>query len=351
MEKLGLEFWKGKKVFVTGHTGFKGSWLCLLLNSLEANVIGCSDSIPTQPSLFESAGISQVVKDHRLDIGQSEELNSLIKKESPDILIHLAAQSLVKTSYADPLSTFQTNIMGTANVLQAAMHCDSLKTILMITTDKVYKVTAGVKAYTESNPLGGFDPYSASKSCAEIISESYYQSYLRNTPKKLFVLRSGNVIGGGDWAADRLIPDLINSLQTNTILNLRNPLAVRPWQHVLEPLFAYLLLIKKTYNSPGQFKQYNLGPAMKEHISVKDLVSKAIIHTEKKIEVRSSDSEYSETQNLYINSDRFRNEYRWNSVWTVDLSIQKTMYWYKMFSEGFSAMNLCLKQIEEYQNA
>lgn len=351
MEKLDLGFWRGKKVLVTGHTGFKGSWLCLILKSLEANIIGCSDSIPTQPSLFESAGISHLVKDHRLDIGRFEAVNNLLEAESPEILIHLAAQSLVKSSFKDPLATLQTNVMGTANVLQAARGCHSLKTILVISTDKVYKTSGGEKAFSEVDSLGGADPYSASKACAEIVSESYYEAYFRKTDKKLFVFRSGNVIGGGDWAADRLIPDLVASLKSKAILKLRNPQAVRPWQHVLEPLFAYLHLIEKTYARAGQFRQWNLGPTLDDHIDVKSLISKALFYSEEKIEIQYCESDFLETQNLYINSDRFRNEFQWSSNWSVNEAIEKTMQWYNKFAAGQSASELCLRQIEEYQNA
>ena len=257
------DFWPGKKVLITGHTGFKGSWLCLWLNKMGANVSGLSLNDPvSNPNMFSVLNIEKSVKDERGDISNYETCIRIVTKHEPEIVFHLAAQPLVKLSYSDPLKTYNTNILGTANILEAIRNCESVKTIVAITTDKCYENIEKEYAYVETDALGGFDPYSSSKACAEHIASAYYRSFFRKKGVGLATARAGNVIGGGDWALDRLIPDMIKSWSKNEKLFIRYPLATRPWQHVLEPLSGYLMLAEALWEEQEKFSgPWNFGPA------------------------------------------------------------------------------------------
>ena len=261
--EIRYNFWKNKKVLVTGHTGFKGSWLCLWLNKMGANVSGLSLNDPvSSPNMFSVLNIEKSVKDERGDISDYETCIRTVTKHEPEIVFHLAAQPLVKLSYLDPLKTYNTNILGTANILEAIRHCESVKTIVVITTDKCYENIEKEYAYVETDSLGGFDPYSSSKACAEHIASAYYRSFFRKKGVGLGTVRVGNVIGGGDWAMDRLIPDMIKSWSKNEKLFIRYPLATRPWQHVLEPLSGYLMLAEALWEEQERFSgPWNFGPA------------------------------------------------------------------------------------------
>ena len=258
------KFWKNKTIFLTGHTGFKGSWLALWLHDMGSDVVGYSLEPPTQPSLFEQASIESIIKtSHIGDICDKKHLTQCLKESEADIVIHMAAQPLVLQSYEDPLESYQTNVIGTANVFEAIRQTPSVKAVVNITTDKCYENKEWLWGYRENEAMGGHDPYSSSKACAELVTSTYQKCFFNDTsPVCLASVRAGNVIGGGDWAQDRLVPDFLKAIEENKELTIRNPNAIRPWQHVLEPLAGYLLLAEKLYGKEG--KRYvggwNFGP-------------------------------------------------------------------------------------------
>lgn len=260
------DFWKSRRVLVTGHTGFKGSWLCLWLKSKEAHVIGYSLEPPTQPSLFEMAHVAHGMPSVLGDVRDLEHLHRVIAEHQPEIVFHMAAQSLVRRSYANPLETFSTNILGTVNVLEAVRHSCTVKVLVNVTSDKCYENREWLWGYRESEPMGGRDPYSSSKGCAELVTEAYRRSYFSNGNNlghcvSVATARAGNVIGGGDWASDRLIPDIIKAMLDGRPVVIRNPNAVRPWQHVLEPLHGYLMLAESLWENGNKFAgAWNFGP-------------------------------------------------------------------------------------------
>jgi CDP-glucose 4,6-dehydratase len=257
-------FWRGRRVLLTGHTGFKGAWLSFWLSELGAQVHGLSVDVPTQPSLYEQAGLAErLASDVRMDIRDQARLGDHVAALDPEVVLHLAAQPLVRASYARPLETFETNVMGTAYLLEAARRAPSLRSLLVVTTDKCYDNHEWVHPYRESDPLGGHDPYSASKACAELVAASWRDSFGAALPFRIATARAGNVIGGGDWAQDRLVPDCIRAFQQSRTVVLRRPDAVRPWQHVLEPLCGYLLLAQRLAGAEGGSfaRAYNFGPA------------------------------------------------------------------------------------------
>ena len=285
MENLALErvgavaltpeasFWTGRRVLVTGHTGFKGSWLLTLLDSLNAQVTGLSLAPDTTPSMFETVGGASLCDHHIADIRDVAAVETIVTRAEPEILLHLAAQPLVRASYADPIGTYQTNVMGTAHVLEACRKTPSVRTIVSVTTDKCYANDGRAEGYREDAPLGGHDPYSNSKACAELVSACWRDSFLGEQGTGLATARAGNVIGGGDWSADRLVPDAIRAFSTGRTLEIRNPDAVRPWQHVLEPLTGYLLLAQALTTDPARFARgWNFGPAPADMASVRDVI-------------------------------------------------------------------------------
>ena len=265
MKNPNPSFWQNKRVLVTGQSGFKGSWMVIWLQQMGAKVCGVSLPPQTAPNLFTLASIEALCEEsHFCDIRDAKHLENTMAAFQPDIVFHLAAQALVRASYADPLDTFATNVMGTAHLLEAIRLISDVKVALMITTDKVYKNREWIWPYREEDPLGGHDPYSAGKAASEMVIESYYQSFLKHQDKAIASVRAGNVIGGGDWSADRLIPDAIRAWQNKQVLNIRNPEAIRPWQHVLEPLSGYLLLAEKLWQNPEKTGAYNFGPLSSE---------------------------------------------------------------------------------------
>ena len=272
-----------KKILITGHTGFKGSWLTLWLTKLGAKVIGYSLEPPTKPSLFEILNLKEKIVHIIGDIKDEEKLKNIFKKYKPDIVFHLAAQSLVRFSYKEPKLTYETNVMGTLNVLEAVREAKSVKVVIIVTSDKCYENKEWVYGYRENDPLGGHDPYSSSKACAELVVEAYRNSFFnpKNYGKThqvaLATVRAGNVIGGGDWQVDRLIPDCVKALSKGKPIKIRNPNAIRPWQHVLEPLSGYLLLVQKMWKEPTKYcEAWNFGPYEKDIATVKEIVEKVI---------------------------------------------------------------------------
>lgn len=345
--------YRGKRVFLTGHTGFKGSWLALWLTKLGAKVCGYSLEPNTNPSMFEALGIGNRITEsvigNLLDVGKLEQT---INSFDPDIVFHLAAQPLVRLSYSEPVLTYQTNVIGTLNVLEAARKCDSVKAFVNITTDKCYENKEINRGYKEDEPMGGYDMYSSSKGCVEIMSSSYRRSFLEG--KRGYAMataRAGNVIGGGDWALDRLIPDCIRSIYSNTDIEIRNPIAVRPWQHVLEPLSGYLLLGQKLLEEGEKYAEgFNFGPREESVLTVAD-VAKRVCETYGKGKVLVGEkSPLHEANLLMLNIEKAEKILGWTPAYTADKAICETVNWYKRFYDQPKNMyDFTMNQIAMYE--
>ncbi|OXM14115.1 CDP-glucose 4,6-dehydratase [Paenibacillus herberti] len=353
MSRVNHEFWAGKKVFLTGHTGFKGSWLAIWLNLMGAKVSGYSLSVPTEPSLFKIANIESFLQSSVLsNVTDLVSLQNAINQVKPDIVIHMAAQPLVRSSYQDPIATYQTNIMGTVNIMEAARNCGSASVILNVTTDKCYDNKEWHWGYRESDPLGGYDPYSSSKACSELITNAYRSSFFDELGIKVATARAGNVIGGGDWAEDRLIPDIVRSLTSGTEIQIRNPNSVRPWQHVLEPLSGYLVLCENLYNGDTYDQAWNFGPPDNDVKAVKLIVEKMLDlwtynHPGYSI---SMQAQHHEASLLKLDSSKARNELSWKSKWSLEKALSATMEWVLAVHEGVEAHLVCKRQIAEYES-
>ncbi|MCX7817502.1 MAG: CDP-glucose 4,6-dehydratase [Syntrophales bacterium] len=346
-------FWRKKRVLITGHTGFKGSWLTLWLTELGAMVSGIALPPITKPNLFEEANLSKKIESNICDIRDTRGLIELVHNIEPEIVFHLAAQALVRASYKDPLGTFQTNIMGSANLLEALRGTKSIRVVVMVTTDKVYCNKEWYYPYRENDPLGGFDPYSASKAASEIVIESYKNSYFSSRSIALATARAGNVIGGGDWAEDRLIPDAIKAWQAGQPLLVRNPEAIRPWQHVLEPLLGYIVLAQKLWDCPELSGPYNFGPATEEAIKVRDIVELCrLAYEEGEIIYRTDvDESPPEAGWLALETAKARNILGLRPHWRLPEAVERTMYWYKAHQQGADALNLCLDDIKAFEES
>ena len=346
----GTSFYRGKKVLLTGHTGFKGSWMVLWLHRLGAQVTGISLPPITVPNLFSLAGIEDHCESHFCDIRDSSDLARLIEQIKPEVVFHLAAQPLVRASYFEPIETFSTNVMGTVHVLDALRGPKSTQVAVMVTTDKVYRSKERSLPYAEDDALGGHDPYSASKAASEIVIASYRDAFLAEQGVAVASARAGNVIGGGDWSDDRLIPDAVRAWPEGQTLEVRRPDAIRPWQHVLEPLAGYLTLAEKLWQQPALAGAYNFGPETDQTATVRDVVEIA----------RKS---YGRGQVHYGNGSDGPHEAGWLALniaksthnlgihprWALTESIEKTMSWYRAQSEGKEARGLCRAQIAEYE--
>ena len=347
---------KGKKILITGHTGFKGSWLTLWLIKLGAKVIGYSLEPPTKPSLFEILNLKEKIVHIIGDIRDEEKLKNIFKKYKPEIVFHLAAQSLVRFSYKEPKLTYETNVMGTLNILEAIRETKSVRVVIIVTSDKCYENKEWVYGYRENDPLGGYDPYSSSKACAELVVEAYRNSFFN--PKNygkghqvaLATVRAGNVIGGGDWQVDRLIPDCVKALSKGKPIKIRNPNAIRPWQHVLEPLGGYLLLAQKMWEEPTKYcEAWNFGPYEKDIATVKEIVEKVInLWGKGKYEVES-DTQFHEAGLLRLDISKAMIKLGWYPKWNLDIALEKTIKWYKMFYKGKEDMlRYSLQEIKSY---
>ena len=330
------DFWRGRRVLLTGHTGFKGAWTALWLNRLGAQVTGISLPSATTPNLFTLAGIRAITDSHFCDIREPTTLATLINKAQPDIVFHLAAQALVHASYRDPLTTFATNIQGTANVLDALRAIDSVRAVVAVTSDKVYKNLEQPYPYRETDALGGHDPYSASKAAAEIVIASYRDSYLTNKGIGVASARAGNVIGGGDWSADRLIPDAIRAWNANQPLQIRRPQAIRPWQHVLEPVAG----------------AYNFGPHTHEAATVREVVQLAQgAYGMGQVSWGDGTEGPHEAGWLALEIAKARTVLGVQPRWSLVESVQRTMHWYRQQHEGVDARALCEADISAYETA
>ena len=345
-------YWSGKRALITGHTGFKGGWLTIWLNRMGCNVTGLSLAPVTQPTLFELASISGLCENYFCDIRDAHKLKSVFDQARPEIVFHLAAQALVRESYKDPLETFSTNTMGTANVLEAMRNCTSVKAAIMVTTDKVYRNLERLEPYKEQDGLGGQDPYSASKGASELIIDSYRKSYMTAQGINVASARAGNVIGGGDWAADRLIPDAIRDWSGKRSLNVRNPNSIRPWQHVLEPLRAYIILAQQLVANPELACAYNFGPDFEEAASVRQVIELAQRTWGDQSAVHWGHSELGmrEAGILRLDTSKSQDELGIRPVWSIDQAVERTVEWYKKQNQGADALYLCDCDINGFES-
>jgi CDP-glucose 4,6-dehydratase len=343
-------FWGGKRVLITGHTGFKGAWLALWLDRLGAKVVGIGLPPATAPSMASLAGIDELIDGRVTDIRDAGELMRQVRSASPEIILHLAAQALVRTSYSEPLLTFGTNVQGTANLLEAVRSTDTVRVVVAITTDKVYRNIEQFYPYRETDALGGHDPYSASKAAAEIVIASYRDAYLVGKGVALASARAGNVIGGGDWSEDRLIPDAVRAWSTGQPLAIRRPQAFRPWQHVLEPLAGYLRLAELLWTKPELAGAYNFGPPTQEAVSVRDVVHLA----------RQS---YGSGEVIWGEGEEGPHEAGWLALevakarhvlgveprWSLQTAVRRTMNWYRRQQDGSVVRELCAQDIADFE--
>lgn len=349
-------FWKRKRVFITGHTGFKGTWLSLWLKLLEAEVIGYSASIPTSPSLFELTRVATELTNIKGDVRDLNSLKTSIEKTNPDIVIHMAAQSLVRPSYKNPIETYSTNIMGTSNLLESVRNVKDIRGVVIVTSDKCYKNNEDGNEFQESDPMGGFDPYSSSKGCAELITSAYRCSFFNEKSYAehgvaLASVRAGNIIGGGDWAEDRLIPDVIRAFLGGNTVHIRNPKAIRPWQFVLEPLRGYLILAEKLYEFGSDYgKAWNFGPSASNMESVSQIVEKMaqMWGGAARWEYDRSPHPHEATV-LRLNSSVAKSELGWMNLMNIDQSLDWTTKWYMEYEKNSSNLrSVTEKQIREY---
>ncbi|MBK5929938.1 CDP-glucose 4,6-dehydratase [Halochromatium salexigens] len=352
MEDLGVAFWSGKRVLLSGHTGFKGGWLALWLHQLGARVTGIGLAPTTEPNLYQFAGIADFCESHLQDIRDAEALADVVRLADPQIVFHLAAQPLVRASYRDPLGTFATNVQGTVNLLDALRSLQSLRVVVAITTDKVYQNNEQPFPYRETDPLGGHDPYSASKAAAELVIASYRAAFLSEQGVAIATARAGNVIGGGDWSEDRLIPDAVRAWSSETPLQVRRPEATRPWQHVLEPLNGYLRLAEQLWHQPALAGAYNFGPETHEAASVRQVISQARdLFQRGEIHWEDGTQGPHEAGWLALEIAKARQCLGVHPRWTLQESLQRTMSWYRRQANGESAAELCAQDIAAFQVA
>lgn len=344
-------FWRGKRVVLTGHTGFKGGWLALWLQQLGANVTGIALAPNTSPNLFELAAVQNGMTSHFSDIRDAVKLSQIIHHAMPEIVFHLAAQPLVRASYLDPLATYATNVMGSANLLDALRSLKAIKVAVMVTTDKVYRNNEWLYPYRETDVLGGHDPYSASKAASEIIIASYRDAYLQAQGVAVATARAGNVIGGGDWSADRLIPDAVRAWQTATPLEIRRPQATRPWQHVLEPLAGYLALAQKLWHQPELAGAYNFGPCTHEASTVRDVIEQArSAYGSGEVIFGDGSSGPHEAGWLALETAKTRQTLGFSPKWHLAETVARTMAWYRAQHQGADARALCQAEIAAYES-
>lgn len=354
MESVGRlmvpEFYRGKTVFITGHTGFKGSWMCKVLNMYGANVIGYSLKPPTDPSLFEAADISRGITSVTGDIRDPAKLTETMEKYRPEIVIHMAAQPIVRESYRNPVYTYETNVMGTVNICEAVRLCDSVRSFVNVTTDKVYKNNEWEWGYRENDVLDGYDPYSNSKSCSELVTSSYKKSFFAHRDIAVSTCRAGNVIGGGDFAGDRIIPDCVRAMERGEEIIIRNPYSTRPFQHVLEPVAAYLTLAARQYDDPGLAGCYNVGPDDCDCVNTGAL---ADMFCEKWGEgarwknVSEANAPH-EANFLKLDCSKIKSVLGWRPRWHISEAVEKTVEWSKVYLSGGDVCKVMESQIREY---
>lgn len=349
MIKFDLNFYKGKKVFVTGHTGFKGSWLCKMLSNVGAEVTGYSLIPPTSPSLFEIADIEQDIHSVIGDICDYDTLKKAFDEAQPEIVLHLAAQPIVRDSYKNPAYTYETNVMGTVHILECVRHSRCVKSFLNVTTDKVYLNKEWVWGYREDDELDGYDPYSNSKSCSELVTNSYKNSFFSDGSVAISTARAGNVIGGGDFANDRIIPDCIRAAINNENIVVRNPFSIRPYQHVLEPLYAYLMIAAMQYKNSKYASCYNVGPNEQDCFQTGALVELFVKHWGEGIKwIEKYDGGPHEANFLKLDCSKLKATFGWTPHWNLDMAIEKVVEWSKCWINGNNVRSCMDKQIYEF---
>lgn len=348
-----LSFYKSKKVFMTGHTGFKGSWMSSVLIRAGAQVTGYALEAPTKPALFDLLELKKEMTSIIGDIRDYEKLHKAFEQCQPDIVIHLAAQPLVRESYKDPVRTYETNVMGTVNLLECSRLSDSVRSVLNVTTDKVYKNREWVWGYREEEELNGYDPYSNSKSCSELVTDSYTNSFLRSQGVSVSTARAGNVIGGGDFAEDRIIPDCIRAANKKASITVRNPFSIRPYQHVLEPVLAYLIIAQKQYEQTAYASHYNVGPNDSDCITTGQLADifckKWAEYTGEDITwINKHDGGPHEANFLKLDCSKIKTKLGWQPVWNVEQAVKKTVEWAAILYQGKNIKTCTEHQITEY---
>lgn len=351
MNYMDPAFYSGKRVFITGHTGFKGSWLCQMLLQAGAEVTGYSQYAPTRPNLFAIAGLEKRVNSLKGDIRDLRALKSAFDAARPEIVLHLAAQSIVRDSYKNPVYTYETNVMGTVNLLECVRIAQTpVRSVVIITTDKVYLNNEWVWGYREDEPLDGFDPYSNSKSCSELVTHSYKNSFFASGIPAISTARAGNVIGGGDFANDRIIPDCVRAVEAGTPIVVRNPHSVRPYQYVLEPLFAYLMIAQRQYEDPSLAGWYNVGPDEQDCVTTGALVE---LFCEKwgsgvSWTGHSEANTPHEANFLKLDCSKLKSTFGWRPRWHIEEAVEKTVAWTKVWCSGGDVPEIMSRQIAEY---
>ena len=352
MYMVNSSFWSGKKVFLTGHTGFKGSWLSLWLQSMGAEVHGFALEPPTSPALFDEANVTDGMVSTIGDICDFEAVLNAIEVCRPDVVIHMAAQPLVRYSYQAPVETYATNVMGTVHVLEAARKIGTAKAIINVTTDKCYENKEWVWGYREDEPMGGYDPYSNSKGCSELVTSAYRNSYFQKSGIALSSARAGNVIGGGDWADDRLVPDILRAFEKKLSVNIRNPKAIRPWQHVLEPLAGYLLLAQQLYIEGDLFAEgWNFGPHDEDARPVQWIVEHMVSAWGNGANWNLDSSSHPHESNyLKLDISKAKSKLGWHPRWNLATALDKIIDWHHTWLAKEDVRAKCMQQISEYQN-
>ena len=346
-----LDIYRGRKVFITGHTGFKGAWLAFLLHEAGAEVMGYALPPATDNNHFDQLDLASKIRHHPGDIRDDVALSRALGDFQPDFVFHLAAQALVRSSYADPVETFSTNVLGSTHLLEAVRQCESVRSLVYITSDKCYENVEWVWGYRENDQLGGADPYSASKAAAELVFSSYTRSFFAKRPSLgAASARAGNVIGGGDWAIDRIIPDCIRAISSEQPIVLRNPSATRPWQHVLEPLSGYLLLAAKLFEEPARWGgAWNFGPSSHDVRTVMDVAQHMVARIGSgSIRVETQPGQLHEARLLQLNCDKANQLLGWAPRWNVNQALDATAHWYKAALHGTDAEIVTRQQLKEY---
>lgn len=344
------EFWRGKRVLLTGHTGFKGSWLSLWLQSMGAELKGLALEPPTTPSLFVEAKVAQGMVSQIGDIRDYDTVHQALAVFKPEIVIHMAAQPLVRYSYKNPIETYATNVMGTVHLLEAIRQTGTTKVVVNVTTDKCYENKEWIWGYREDEPMGGYDPYSSSKGCSELVTSAYRRSYLAETGIALASARAGNVIGGGDWAEDRLVPDILRAFENNQPVVIRNPHSTRPWQHVLEPLSGYLTIAERLWNEPKAYAEgWNFGPRDEDAKPVGWIVERMASKWGDDATWRIDAGNHPHEANyLKLDISKARQSLSWTPRWTLDIALNKIVEWHQTWLAKADVRTLSLEQINQY---
>jgi CDP-glucose 4,6-dehydratase len=349
MNMLGI--FKGRRVFLTGHTGFKGSWLAYLLHEVGADVMGYALPPLSKPNHFDLLNLDNKIKNVLGDVRDYSNLSMTMNNFQPEFVFHLAAQALVKKSFEEPADTFSTNVLGSVNLLESVRNCESVRALIYVTSDKCYENVEWIWGYRENDRLGGTDPYSASKAAAELVFSSYLKSFFEMKPSVgIASTRAGNVIGGGDWSENRIIPDCIHAIRTNNPIRLRSPQSTRPWQHVLEPLSGYLLLAGYLYQNPKKWSgSWNFGPSTNEVRTVQNVAETIVYHFGKgSIEIVESETKVHEAKLLQLNCDKAQQLLNWSPRWNTEKTLKETALWYKYFLNGENVECITKAQISEF---